>query len=132
MALRPRKREFAVTVGAIFEASHFKLHRWFQAAHLIASSNKGFSAHQIHRIRKLTYKTAWFMCHRHREPMRDGHITVQLGGEGKMVEIDETAARFALTLSQPPLAHVLKKICSPFSIPTCSYCLILSEPLSIK
>jgi transposase-like protein len=86
----PCKREFAVTVGTIFEASHIKLHRWFQAAHLIASSNKGFSAHQIHRILKLTYKTAWFMCHRHREAMRDGHITVQLAGEGKMVEIDET------------------------------------------
>jgi hypothetical protein len=80
----------------------------FQTASLVSGcAFDRIQQHQINRIRKLTYKTAWFMCHRHREPMRDGHITVQLGGEGKMVKIDETAARFALTLSRPPLAHVL-------------------------
>ncbi len=86
----PYNREFPVTVGTIFEASHIKLHLWFQAAHLMAPSNKGISAHQIHRALKLTYKTAWFMCDRLRKAARDGHFTVQLGGEGKMVEIDET------------------------------------------
>jgi len=86
----PCKREFTVTVGSIFESSHIKLHLWFQAAHLLTSSKKGISAHQIHRTLKLTYKTAWFMCHRLREAMRDGHFTMQLGGEGRAVEIDET------------------------------------------
>jgi transposase-like protein len=86
----PCKREFTVTVGTIFERSHVKLHKWFQAAHLIASSKKGFSAHQLHRTLKVTYKTAWFMEHRLREAMRELHPDTQLGGEGKTVEIDET------------------------------------------
>jgi transposase-like protein len=86
----PCKREFTVTVGTIFERSHIKLHKWFQAAHLIGSSKKGFSAHQLHRTLKVTYKTAWFMEHRLREAMRELHPDQQLGGEGKTVEIDET------------------------------------------
>ncbi len=86
----PCKREFTVTVGTIFERSHVKLHKWFQAAHLIASGKKGISAHQLHRTLKITYKTAWFMEHRLREAMRELHPTQPLGGEGKTVEMDET------------------------------------------
>jgi len=86
----PCKREFTVTVGTIFERSHIKLHKWFQAAHLMASSKKGISAHQLHRTLKVTYKTAWFMEHRLRESMRELHPAEPLGGEGKTVEIDET------------------------------------------
>lgn len=61
------KRQFTVTVGTVFEASHVKLHLWLQAAHLICSSKKGFSAHQLHRTLGVTYKTAWFMAHRDRK-----------------------------------------------------------------
>src|SRR5712691_4733389 len=86
----PCKREFTVTVGTIFERSHVKLHKWFQAAHLMAGSKKGISAHQLHRTLKVTYKTAWFMEHRLREAMRTGHFATPLGGEGKKVEFDET------------------------------------------
>jgi len=86
----PCKREFTVTVGTIFERSHVKLHKWFQAAHLIGSSKKGFSAHQLHRTLKVTYKTAWFMEHRLREAMRELHPDKQLGGQGKTIEMDET------------------------------------------
>jgi transposase-like protein len=86
----PCKREFTVTVGTVFERSHVKLHKWFQAAHLMASSKKGISAHQLHRTLKVTYKTAWFMEHRLREAMRELHPTEPLGGEGKTVEMDET------------------------------------------
>jgi transposase-like protein len=86
----PCKREFTVTVGTLFERSHIKLHMWFQAGHLMASSKKGISAHQLHRTLKVTYKTAWFMEHRLREAMREGHFSVPLGGAGKAVEIDET------------------------------------------
>jgi transposase-like protein len=83
------KKQFRATVGTVFESSHVKLHLWFQAAHLLASSKKGISAHQLHRTLKVTYKTAWFMAHRLREAMRDGHFS-PLGGEGQVVEIDET------------------------------------------
>lgn len=86
----PCKREFTVTVGTIFERSHVKLHKWFQAAHLMASSKKGISAHQLHRTLKVQYKTAWFMEHRLREAMRELNPTEPLGGEGKTVEMDET------------------------------------------
>jgi transposase-like protein len=73
----------------VFESSHVPLHKWFQAAHLLASSKKGISAHQMHRTLKVTYKTAWFMCHRLREAMRDGELA-PMGGNGNVVEIDET------------------------------------------
>src|SRR5208282_1700834 len=86
----PCKREFTVTVGTIFERSHVKLHKWFQAAHLMGSSKKGFSAHQLHRTLKVTYKTAWFMEHRLREAMAPLQAAGLLGGEGKIVEADTT------------------------------------------
>lgn len=85
----PCKREFTVTVGTVFERSHVKLHIWFQAAHLMASSKKGISAYQLHRTLGVTYKTAWFIEHRLREAMRDGTLPM-FGGEGKIVEADTT------------------------------------------
>jgi len=86
----PCKREFTVRIGTIFERSHVPLHKWFQAAHLLASSKKGFSAHQLHRTLKVQYKTAWFMEHRLREAMRELHPVAPLGAEGQAVEADET------------------------------------------
>jgi transposase-like protein len=86
----PCRREFTVTVGTVFERSKVPLHKWFQAAHLLASSKKGISAHQLHRTLQVTYKTAWLMEHRLREAMRELHPTMPLGGEGKTVEVDET------------------------------------------
>lgn len=84
------KKQFTVTVGTVFERSHVKLNLWLQAAHLLCSSKKGMSSHQIHRILGVTYRTAWFMTHRLREAMRDGSFPGPLGGEGKIVEADET------------------------------------------
>jgi len=76
-------------VGTVFESSHVPVHKWFQAAHLLASSKKGISAHQLHRTLKVTYKTAWFIAHRLREAMRDGTLA-PMGGAGGIVEVDET------------------------------------------
>ena len=89
------KKQFTVTVGTVFESSHVKLHLWLQAAHLMCSSKKGFSAHQLHRMLGVTYKTAWFMAHRLREAMRDGSLAPMGGidgmpGAGGIVEADET------------------------------------------
>lgn len=83
------KKQFTVKVGTVFESSHVPLHKWWQAAHLLASSKKGISAHQLHRTLQVQYKTAWFMFHRLREAMRDGVLS-PMGGEGKHVEVDET------------------------------------------
>jgi transposase-like protein len=83
------KKQFTVKVGTVFESSHIPLHKWYQAAHLLASSKKGISSHQLHRTLKVTYKTAWFMTHRLREAMRVGDLA-PMGGSGSAVEADET------------------------------------------
>ncbi|ESX47229.1 IS1595 family transposase [Mesorhizobium sp. RSR380A] len=83
------KKQFTVKVGTVFESSHVPLHKWWQAAHLLASSKKGISAHQLHRTLQVQYKTAWFMFHRLREAMRDGGFS-PMGGSGKIAEADET------------------------------------------
>jgi transposase-like protein len=80
---------FTVTVGTVFERSKIPLSKWWLAVHLLNSSKKGFSAHQLHRTLKVTYKTAWFMMHRIREAMRTGGLA-PMGGGGKTVEADET------------------------------------------
>jgi transposase-like protein len=83
------KKQFTCKVGTVFEDSKVPVHKWLQAAHLLASSKKGISSHQLHRTLGVTYKTAWFMAHRLREAMRDTPKG-QLGGSGKIVEADET------------------------------------------
>ncbi len=82
--------QFTVTVGTIFEGSHLPLNKWLFAFHMMVSSKKGVSAKQIERMLGVTYKTAWFMCHRIREAMRDGTVLPPMGGQNKVVEIDET------------------------------------------
>ena len=81
-------KQFTVTVGTVFERSRVPLNKWLLAIHLMCSSKKGISAHQIHRMIGVTYKTAWFMCHRIREAMSDK--STPLGGDGETVEADET------------------------------------------
>lgn len=83
------RKQFTVRVGTIFEDSHAPLHKWLQAIQLMCSSKKGVSSHQLHRILEVQYNTAWFMSHRIREAMRSGGFG-PMGGEGEIVEIDET------------------------------------------
>lgn len=85
------RKPFSVKVGTIFEDSHVGLHLWLQAIMLVASSKKGISANQLHRVLGVTLKTAWFMGHRIREAMRDTS-NAALGSEGtsEIVEADET------------------------------------------
>ncbi|MDO9472987.1 MAG: IS1595 family transposase [Caulobacter sp.] len=82
------REQFTVTVGTVFERSKVPLNKWLLATYLMSSSKKGISAHQIGRTLGVTYKTAWFMCHRIREAMGDNGAP--MGGEGKVVEADET------------------------------------------
>jgi transposase-like protein len=86
-------KPFSVTVGTVMEDSKIPLNKWVLAFHFMASSKKGMSAHQLHRMLGVTYKTAWFLCHRIREAMDDPAPNKNggpLGGEGKIVEADET------------------------------------------
>src|SRR5687767_11983130 len=85
------RQHFTVTVGSVMERSKIKLAKWVLGFHLYASSKKGMSAHQLHRMLGVTYKTAWFMAHRIREAMKeDVKSSGPLGGAGKTVEADET------------------------------------------
>lgn len=83
------RKPFTVKIGTIFESSHVPMHLWLQAIFLIASSKKGISSNQLHRTLGVTLKTAWFMSHRIREAMK-ANGGDPLGGEGKIVEADET------------------------------------------
>lgn len=84
------RKQFSVTVGTVFERSHVPLHTWLYATHLLCSSKKGLSSHQLMRMIGVSYKTAWFMSHRIREAMAPAKGEPPLGGEGKTVEADET------------------------------------------
>jgi transposase-like protein len=77
------RKPFSVTVGTVMERSHIPLHKWVLAAQLMASSKKGFSAHQLHRMLGTNYETAWFLFHRLREAAKDIGGTGPLGGAGK-------------------------------------------------
>ncbi len=85
------RKDFTVMTGTVMERSHAKLTQWAAAFHLGASSKKGFSAHQLHRELGCQYNTAWFLHHRVMEAMRRGGLDLPpLGGEGEIVEADET------------------------------------------
>lgn len=86
---RPCQKPFSVTVGTVFERSKIPLTKWLLATELLTASKKGISAHQIHRMLGVTYKTAWFMMHRIREAMAPAASEPPLGGHGKIVEADE-------------------------------------------
>jgi transposase-like protein len=85
------RKDFTVMTGSVMERSHAKLTQWAAAFHLAASSKKGFSAHQLHRELGCEYNTAWFLHHRVMEAMRRGGLDLPpMGGEGQIVEADET------------------------------------------
>jgi transposase-like protein len=85
------RKDFTVMTGTVMERSHAKLTEWAAAFFLGASSKKGFSAHQLHRALQCQYNTAWFIWHRIREAMRRGGLDLPpMGGEGEIVEADET------------------------------------------
>lgn len=85
------RQHFTVTVGTVMERSKIPLAKWVLGFHLYAASKKGMSAHQLHRMLGVTYKTAWFMAHRIREAMKEDVSSAgPIGGEGKTVEADET------------------------------------------
>jgi transposase-like protein len=84
------RKQFTVMVGTVFERSHIPLNKWLLAAFLLCASKKGVSAHQMHRMLGITYKSAWFMMHRLREAMKPAGKPGPMGGEGKVVEADET------------------------------------------
>jgi len=85
---RDCRGQFTVLTGSVMESSHIPLPKWVLAIRLMTASKKGITAHQMHRMLGITYRSAWFMAHRIREAMADPKSS-PLGGEGKIVEADE-------------------------------------------
>ena len=81
--------KFTARVGSVMERSHIPLHKWLLAMHLMAASKKGMSSKQLQRMLNVSYKSAWFLSMRIREAMRAEGVG-PLGGEGKVLESDET------------------------------------------
>ena len=79
--------QFSVTSGTIFHDSHLPLCKWFLAIYLMCESKKGISANQLKRSLGISYKTAWYLCHRIRRAMLQDSDSPQLKG---IVEVDET------------------------------------------
>jgi transposase-like protein len=88
------RKQFTVKVGTVFEHARLPLTKMLQAVHLIVSSKKGISAHQLSRVLECQYKSAWFLAHRIREAMRSGDLAAPFGSEGGAVEVDETYIGF--------------------------------------
>ena len=84
------RKQFTVTVGTVFEGTRIPLGKWLYAIFLMCSSKKGVSANQLQREIGISYKSAWFMCHRVRMAMTEPALAGKLGGEGHVVEVDET------------------------------------------
>jgi hypothetical protein len=81
--------KFTCRTGSVMERSHIPVRKWLLAIHLLSASKNGMSAHQLHRMLGVTYKTAWFLAHRIREAMIDDKAG-PMGGYGKTVQADET------------------------------------------
>jgi transposase-like protein len=85
------RKKFSVTTGSIFEGAHIPVGKWIYAISMMCSSKKGVSANQLSRQLGLSYKSAWFMCHRVREAMLQEPLAGMLGtGPDSIVELDET------------------------------------------
>jgi len=82
--------KFTARTGTVMERSHIPIHKWLLAIHLLNSGKNGVSAHELHRMLGVTYKSAWFLSHRIREAMKDDNTAAPMGGEGQSVQIDET------------------------------------------
>ncbi|MGA3371908.1 MAG: IS1595 family transposase [Terracidiphilus sp.] len=80
---------FSPTAGTLFHDSHLPLQKWFMAIALMCEGKKGISANQMKRHLGVTYKTAWFLCHRIRSAMAEESFD-PLGSEGQIVEVDES------------------------------------------
>ncbi|HVR32568.1 MAG TPA: IS1595 family transposase [Acidimicrobiia bacterium] len=81
------RKQFSALVGTIFHGTHIPLGTWLTAIHMMCAGKNGVSAHELHRQLGVTYKTAWFLCHRIREAMKRPPLVGKLAG---IVEADET------------------------------------------
>jgi transposase-like protein len=78
--------QFSVMAGTIFHDTKLPLWKWFLAAYIMTESKKGVSANQMKRMLSVSYKTAWYLCHRIRAAVKNAAAPMLSG----IVEVDET------------------------------------------
>lgn len=104
------RKPFTATMGTVYERSHIPLHKWLLATHLMVSSKKGISAHQLFRMLGFgSYRTAWFMAHRIRETMRSGDLSPMGSGGG-------TVGNYILDVDVKYIVAALAANFGPFSV----------------
>jgi hypothetical protein len=96
--------KFTCRTGTVMERSHIPVHKWLYAIHLLSSNKNGMSAHELHRMIGITYKSAWFLAHRIREAM-NGNSGQPMGGAGGQVQADETFYGNTSARSQARIKH---------------------------
>ena len=78
--------QFSVLTQTVFHDTHLPLETWFMAVLLLVEARKGMSANQMKRTLGISYKTAWYLCHRIRDAMSQAEKPMLDG----TVEMDET------------------------------------------
>ena len=74
------KRQFTATVGTMFEGAKIPLKKWLAAIYIMCAFKRGISAYDIHVQTRVTYKSAWYICHRVREALREECTTIETDG----------------------------------------------------
>jgi transposase-like protein len=77
--------QFSVTAGTIFHDTKLPLWKWFLAVYMMVESKKGISANQLKRTLEVSYRTAWYLCHRIRKALETEDSYLR-----GVVEVDET------------------------------------------
>ena len=78
--------QFSVLANTMFHDTKLPLRKWFVAILLMVEAKKGMSANQMKRVIGVSYKTAWYLCHRIRAAMSEAQWEPLEG----TVEVDET------------------------------------------
>ena len=81
------KHQTSVISGTVMHKSHLSLQTWFWAIYMIAKDKRGCSALRISDELDISYKTAWYLCHRIRYAMGQRDAEYILAG---IVELDDT------------------------------------------
>lgn len=81
------RKQFSVTTGTIFHATHVSLRVWLMVIFEMCANKNGVAAREIERKYDLTPKSAWFVLHRIREAMKREPLVGMLSGT---IVADET------------------------------------------
>jgi hypothetical protein len=100
------RKQFTVMVGTVFERSHIPLNKWLCAAFLLSASKKGISAHQMHRMLGITYKSAWFMMHR----LREATTRLSRHGASQQIGLVDSDGNYFSFCDPAPLKATLREL----------------------